>query len=392
MIYGVCRNRRPILFSFGRCWRRILLRYNPWVTLNILNMFSALTRRKLRKTLNSYRLSPRPRTAAKAANLLLKLGRGDEAFRLAKKAKRAFPKSQVVADAHIKVRRKQAKQALKKTRLLIKQEPTLDLYIRASDLHRTLGEFERALSCLETAEKLFDDHWAVHLTLGKLYFARYRAQRNQADGEDATEHLRHAAALNPHGYSVLIHNAIVNSHLGHYEEATEAVATILADFPEDAKALGLQAHLARVLERDIAEENPATESYSVPQPVGSHDLSVEATADGSAFQKLAAEEHVAGVFAIGADGAVDFSSSKSSDTFDFEDADDAVRAIAADCRYNATSLGMGDLQSCHLVGDNWEVYLHAFASKHYVCFAEKCEGSESLANLVTDAVMEPTVA
>ena len=355
-------------------------------------MFSALTRRKLRKTLNSYRLSARPRTAAKAAKLLLKLGRGDEAFRLVKEAKRAFPKSQVVADAHIKVRRKQAKQALKKTRLLIKQEPTLDLYIRASDLHRTLGEFERALSCLDTAENLFDDHWAVHLTLGKLYFARYRAQRNKADAAGATEHLRHAAALNPHGYSVLIHNAIVNSHLGNYEEASEAVTTILADFPDDAKALGLQAHLARVFETDTAEADAETESYSEAEPAGRDDQPQEDDAEDAAFQELTAEEHVAGVFAIGADGAVDFSSSRSSDIFDFEDADDAVRAIAAECRYNSTSLGIGDLQSCHLVGEDWEVYLHAFASKHYVCFAEKSEESESLASLVTGTVLEPTVA
>lgn len=354
-------------------------------------MFSALTQRKLRKTLNNYRVDPRPRTAAKAANLMLKLGRGDDAFRLIKDAKRTFPDSGVVANAHIRARRHQAKQALKKTRLLIKQDPTLDLYIRASDLHRTLGEFEKALGYLDKAERLFEDHWAVHLTLGKLYFARYRAQRNPADAEGATEHLRHAVALNPHGYPILIHNAIVNSHLGNYDEAREAVDTILANFPDDAKALGLQQHLDTVQEID-GEPEAEGESPAMLQASSGASVSEGDAPQDSAFQRLIDLDHVVGVFGIAADGSVGLSSTKESDSFLFEEAEDTVRAIAAECRYNSTSLGIGDLQSCHLTGENWEVYLRSFGSKHYVCFAEKSQGNEALPDLIESLVLEPSVA
>jgi len=321
---------------------------------------------------------------------MLSLGRSDETLQFLKEARRLFPGSPRVNDALAKTRRRIAKATLAKKKQEIRRRPRLDSYLKISDLYRTLGDFPKAFHYLQEAESRFEEHWSLHLTLGKLYFSRFREQRDMADAETSVEHLSRADELRPSNYQVLIHIALVNTHLGRVALAQEAVETVLTRSPKDPKARGIRKHLERCEEQ--ADENAATEADSADsagsepaagreQSAASHQ-SGEATEVTNEIQRVASETGAVGSFLVSDDGSISFTSVSDNTELSFDACEDTIKNMVADCRYNAGSIGIGEFQSCHLSGTEWQVYIRAQNPGHALFFTDQSAEEVSLNNAV----------
>lgn len=324
---------------------------------------------------------------------MLGLGRSDEALQFLKEARRLFPGSPRVSDALADTRRRIAKAALAKKKQEIRRRPRLDSYLKISDLYRTLGDFPKAFHYLEEAESRFEEHWSLHLTLGKLHFSRFREQRDMSDAETSVEHLSRADELRPSNYQILIHVALVNTHLGRVALAQEAVEAVLTRFPNDPKARGIRKHLERCEEQVAdAEEAAATEADSADsagsesaagrvQSAASHQ-SGETTEATDEIQRVASETGAVGSFLVSEDGSLAFTSVSENTELSFDACEDTIKNMVAECRYNAGSIGIGEFQSCHLSGADWQVYIRAQNPGHALFFTDQSAEEISLNNAV----------
>ena len=350
---------------------------------------------RLRAARARYDSCPGPATAAKVARLLLNLRRGDEALRTIKEARQLFPHAVEVREAYYAVRRYQAKVALRLARRRLKIRSTPENFVKVANLYRTLGQYNHALKALDAAEKRFPDHWAVYLAKGQLFFNRYKETKKTSDSGACLESLREARRLNQSSYQTLVYFAITTSQLGLYLDARDAIQSILDRNPNDRRALEVKKWIERAeaSQTRAAKAVAATPKAAViddERPVTRPSSHKQGTLDPE-LAPLAALEGVSGLFVFGADGNLAYASSERTTEFDFTDAVDVVKAIVAECRFDASNLGLGELDSCSLSGDTWRIVVRAEDSHYLAVFRDRTQCSRPLVEDVEEALAKSHV-
>jgi hypothetical protein len=61
---------------------------------------------------------------------------------------------------------------------------------------------------------------------------------------------------------------------------------------------------------------------------------------------------------------------KQNPLFDLTNCDEPARAMAVTCRVDADRIGIGNLQSCVICGETWQVVIHAVDDVDVVAFLE----------------------
>ena len=347
-------------------------------------MFTTL---RLRRAQAKYDSNPEPERAVQVVKLLLKAGRGSEALQAAKDAKGLFPTSPEVAQSYFTVRRFQAKVALKMARRRLRQQPKVENYLRIADLERTLGRFGKAQKVLQQAERRFPKYWGVHFARGKLAFSLFKESRKASDSSTCLEALRRALELNPSNYQLLIYFAVVTGQLGLYVDASQAIETILGSRPDDPKALDIQ----QWIERARAEEAEALTGLQEAEPVEADaDTTTRTSTEGELAGPLAGLQTIqdlAGIYAFDGEGTPVFSRTKPSTEFEFTDAVDTIRSIVSECRFDASNLGLGELRSCAITGDTWQIFVRAADESHVVLLRDHSQSDAPICDDVDNVLV-----
>jgi len=358
------------------------------VTLKLLSLWSAFLEFRLKRARARHEKNPSEMASVKLARAFLRLSQPAAALSIAQQAKKRFPESRAVKEIYQEARRGRATILLQETTEMLKRSQDVELYIKASELCRTLGDLEEAFAYIYEAKRLFPEHWGIHLCLGKLYFQRFNSTRQQADGVECKKHLQRARELNPGSAKPVLYLALTLVTLGSPDEALRIIDSVPRTHAEYARVASLRAVIERSLAGRDAAGEPMTERMAVLARMESREGPGVGDAATAWRERLAATEGMLGYFLLDGAGEVIDSLTRSTDRFDFTSSIEGLRAMAAGCRHESGRIGMGSLISCTISGDAWQVCLRAIGPMSLVAFFDDRMGSEDLENLVDEILVQ----
>ncbi|MBI4601085.1 MAG: hypothetical protein HY721_03905 [Planctomycetes bacterium] len=295
-------------------------------------------------------------TAVGYARALAAAGRGQEAFRLLKRARQEFPGDAAVRTAYDSTRRRVARSKAKEALRVLARTASVDDHVRAADLLKAAGRPRRAMALLARASRIEPDHWGVELSLGALFLERFNATGAPEDLSRALDHLRRSRELSPDGYKTLLLLGVACAKGRLYDEAASCVESLLGLYPDDARAGTLRAHL----DRCAAGPPPGQEAPPLA-PSGAE------TEDGQPepfrlpaparrlFESVGQDPGVLAAFAVGPDGILGSRTAPDASPFDLSSPEPAVLQIVEACDLDGDRIGIGAVHSCHAEGDGWQV-------------------------------------
>jgi tetratricopeptide (TPR) repeat protein len=351
------------------------------VTFTPLNLWSSFLEYLLRRARARHDRNPGERESVGLARAFLRASRPAEALAVAQRAKARFPGNDAVREIYQEARHRRATELLDETREALKSDQDVQLYVRASNLSRTLGNIEDAFAYIYEAKRLFPEHPAVHLSLGKLYFQRFNSTHERSDGLECLKHLERARELDPGDSKTALYLALTLAGTGSADQALEIIDSIPASHPDRARARKLKAFI----ERSLLEE--ARMPSVAPAEAGGARSGIPDAATAWR-ERLATAEGMLGYFLLDGEGEVVDSLTRPTDRFDFTDSLEGLSAMAAGCRHESGRIGMGSLISCTISGDAWQVCLRAIGPMSLVAFFDDRMASEDLEGLVDGMLVQ----
>ena len=341
----------------------------------ISSFLNSFRRRRLKKAVQRYKASPGPRQSITLARLLLKSGKGEKALKLLSESRRRFPKHRGISKLYRSQRTRQALRLLKRTKRLLKSESSLRLLGKACDLAAALGNFDKAATYAEEANRLYPNHWRTHLIHGKLYFHRYNATRADSDRELTLTHLNEAYELNSQNYDTLLLLALMLARTGDRKWAQKVAQFLLEVYPDDPKGTQLLGHIEQSLRQGTADS-------------GDDSFEGLAASINAAMDNLREIEGAVGLFLFDQDGNMLDCFSEENDVFSFSERDEPLRAMIKTCRFDASRIGIGDLRSCMIYGEGWQVIIRSFDSMQIAGFFKSYPHGEALEQEIDVIVRE----
>ena len=108
----------------------------------------------------------------------------------------------------------------------------------------------------------------------------------------------------------------------------------------------------------------------------------------SAVENLREIEGVVGLFLFDQEGNMLDRFVEENDVFSFEESDDPLRAMIRTCRSDASRIGIGDLRSCMIYGEGWQVIIRAFENMQVAGFFKSYPHGEALEQEIDVIVRE----
>ena len=108
----------------------------------------------------------------------------------------------------------------------------------------------------------------------------------------------------------------------------------------------------------------------------------------SAMENLREIEGVVALFLLDQEGNMLDRFVEENDVFSFEDGDDPLRAMVRTCRFDASRIGIGELRSCMIYGEGWQVIIRAFESMQVAGFFKSYPHGEALEQEIDVIVRE----
>ncbi len=301
--------------------------------------------------------------------------------------RRSFPADANVRRTYEAIRLGYARLLLRKTLDSLKHDKRVDNYLRAADLLRTLGQWEKALSILQKVRPTYPDHWGIEFAVGQVYFSLFRKSRHPADLTECLDGLRRANELNPGNYKVLFFLALTCARVKLFNEALSAVEAILSAIPADQRALALEVQIRRLqAEEQSREELEAPLADRQDGAAGTDPTPAPPEAITRFIAKASEIPESIGVLAFDSSGNVIGTHFKQNSLFDLTNCDEPARAMAVTCRVDADRIGIGSLQSCVMCGETWQVVIRAVDDMDVVAFLEGTKAAPMLEAL-SDQIM-----
>lgn len=334
----------------------------------------------MRKCFSRYQANAGPRETLRLTRAFLKCGRPRDALDIASSGRRRYPEDRRIQKLYDAARSAQAHALLHQSVRALRAEASLDNYVRAADLCRTVGDFKKAFHYAEQAHTRFPQDWQVHFTLGKLHYYRSTVTGSFADRQAALQYLLHSRELNPEHYNTLILLAITFSRVGHFDYARSIVSEILERDPSDPRALQLWDYLeklpapaAATPEEEQQAEQEAEEGIEKTPGMREDDETSESLRE--LFDGLPG---VLGLFLFDLDGNLMDSLTKPNETFDFGGHVEAVQSMTAACHFDSAKIGIGTLHSCCVSSDEWNVCVCPHESGDLVVFFDGSHSPEDV--------------
>lgn len=304
------------------------------------------------------------------ARLFAKLGDGDKAIKVLANARRRFPNHRAVDRLYRTQKTKQAMRSLRRIDRLLETDRSLRLLSKACDLAAVLGDFDKAARYAGEASRLHPNHWQAHLILGKLYFHRFNSTRDDYDREQALTHLNESYELQPQNYDTLLLLALMLARTGNFQAAHDLTEYLLEVHPNDAKGRQLLGHIRHCLRQP---------SEQAAVPLKDHGPLERITPNTqAAMENLREIEGVVGLFLFDKEGNMLDRFVEDNDVFSFSEDDDPLRAMIKTCRFDASRIGIGDLRSCMIYGEGWQVIIRAFETMQVAGFFKSYPHGEAL--------------
>lgn len=317
------------------------------------------------------------------ARLFAKLGDGEKAVKVLGNARRRFPNHRAVDKLYRTQKTKQALRSLRRIDRLLESDRTLRLLSKACDLAAALGDFDKAARYAGEASRLHPNHWQAHLILGKLYFHRFNSTRDDYDREQALTHLNESYELQPQNYDTLLLLSLMLARTGNFQAAQDLTEYLLEVHAGDPRAGQLLHHIRHCL-RQPADQ--AAEPLKDHGPLESITPNIQA-----AMENLREIEGVVGLFLFDQEGNMLERFVEENDVFSFDERDDPIRAMIRTCRFDASRIGIGDLRSCMIYGEGWQVIIRAFESMQVAGFFKSYPHGEALEHEIDVIVREAQV-
>ncbi len=350
----------------------------------ISSILNSLRRRRLRKAIKRYRSSPGPGQSMRLARLFAELGDGEKAVKVLANARRRFPDHRTVDKLYRAQKTKQAMRSLRRIDRLLETDRSLRLLSKACDLAAAVGDFDRAARYAGEASRFHPNHWQSHLILGKLYFHRFNSTRDEYDREQALTHLNESYELQPGNYDTLLLLSLMLARTGNFQAAHELTEYLLELAPQDPKATQLLGHIRHCLRQP---------SEHAPEQLKDHRQLESITPNlQAAMENLREIEGVVGLFLLDQEGNMLDRFVEENDVFDFDESDDPLRAMIRTCRSDASRIGIGDLRSCMIYGEGWQVIIRAFESMQVAGFFKSYPHGEALEHEIDAIVREAQLA
>lgn len=346
----------------------------------ISTILNSLRRRWLRKAIRRYRADPGPSQSIRLARLFAKLGDGEKAIEVLQGAKKRFPDHRTIDRLYRTERTKQALKSLRKLDRLLENDRNLTLLSKACDVAVALGDFDRAAQYAGEANRLQPDHWQSHQVLGKLYFHRFNTTHDEQDSEQALAHLNEAYRLQPQQYDTLLLLSLMLARTQNLAAAQDLTAYLLEVHPGDPKGKQLLAHIQHCL-RQPAERAAKPLQDHAPLETLTPNLQ-------TAMENLREIEGVVALFLLDQEGKILDRFVENNDVFSFDDGDESLRAMVKTCRFDASRIGIGELRSCMIYGEGWQVIVRAFENMQVAGFFKSYPHGEALEQEIDVIVRE----
>lgn len=328
--------------------------------MGILRLFPRL---RLRRALARYQRRPGRKESLRLAQAFLRLHRFREALDVATKARRQFADDKNLLEVYQSARDLHARQLLAQTTRALKAEATPENFVRAADLSRTLGDFDRAFQYAREAEARFPNRWEVQFSLGKLCYYLYSTTRDPRDCRAALDHLMAAREMQPEHYGALVYLAITALRLGERELAVAVTEEILYLYPEDPRASQLWAVASGVDE--VAEARPESVHGTIPET----SLVCPGEPPGGALPEVdVCLSGTVGLYLFDEARELLGAKVKPNDRFALDGDPRSVGTLLDTTDFDSGRAGMGEVRSWIASGDGWSVSLHTVEGSSLLSF------------------------
>jgi tetratricopeptide (TPR) repeat protein len=342
------------------------------VTLLFSKIFFPIHAIGLRWARARFESHPDAGSAVRLSRALLRIGKVNEAYSAIATGRREFPESPAVNKVYESIRARYAKDLLSSAMRSLKHDKRLENFVRAADLLRTLGEFEKALAILGQVAPAHPNNWRIEFAIAQTFFNRFRALHHPADLTESLKHLRLARDHNPDNLKVLFFLALTCAHARLYREAGRFIDLLLKRAPGDAKALALKTQIKQAaagpqVRGDVSRLSAFQTSIAQPAS-GTSETHVELAQ--RIVEKAAEIPETLGAFVFDGKGGSIAKIVRVSDVFDFSVGDAVIHGMVKSCRADADRIGIGALESCVLTGDGWQVLLRSMDELSVLAFLE----------------------
>jgi hypothetical protein len=158
---------------------------------------------------------------------------------------------------------------------------------------------------------------------------------------------------------------------------------VLRQFPEDPQALSIQTYIERAVAGPARGRAGAGRKGRPSRPVTSPEDTVRLQ---RILQSAEALPSISALYAFDRKAGLIDSTMKPSDVFNLEGTEEAVGALAHGCKLDAARMGMGDLQSCLILGTGWQILVRSMEGFDVVAFLNE-PSPESITDNYVDEVL-----
>jgi tetratricopeptide (TPR) repeat protein len=326
----------------------------------------------LRQSYERYKEDPSEQATLAVVRCLRDLRRLKDAFRWVRKARAQFPTSRQAEKLYNSIRRRRTQDALRIAKAALQERSSIANFVRVIELLRISGRWRRAFRCATRAEREFPEAWQVQFAVGRLYQQRFEEKGEEKNGWLAAEHLEQSRSLNPNDYTTLLLLAMVLVRLKSFQEAREAVDSLLGLAPNDTRGLSILGYIEQV------EGRLRTEAEGVSRT--SREAAVAST--GQPAEKLIetvmAAPGTIGAFLFDAQKQVLDTAIRDNEVFDFSVPVEVLEAVVAACHLDTRRIGLGDLVSCTVTGESWNMAYRPFTAGGVLAFYQGRDSEDAL--------------
>lgn len=317
--------------------------------------------RKLKEALARYASNPGIDETTAVVDLYFKAKNYAEAFKYADNGYQRFPSCQELLKERQKALKARAHGEYKQLKKRISRSPQPEIIAKAIEIQRSLGNSSRCEKLISRWANEFPNSWVLQFAVGKYLFQRSVIEKDPETSTECLKHLELAATLKPGDHKTLLYVATLHYQLRSLPEAVAATEKLLRRFPGDRHAVALLHQLRREFSKSTTETS--VDPGNDPQHT---QIALDA------FEKTKEIDSVqASLFLQITEGGEKEYLHTAPELQDVTETSDLLRGLRHSLEISSTRMGIGDLTTCILDGETWNIFYCRIAGVTLLIYTTK---------------------
>lgn len=345
------------------------------MAVNLLNIFSSIREKRLDEALARYEENPGIEETLRVVRLLMKSRDYKQAFMYADNGYQRFPASRELLEARQYSMRRLALEECRDLERRVSAHPRAETVAKIVEIRRSLNDFRSCEKLVKRWKTHFLKSWVLQFAIAKYLFQRSLIEKDPRLATRCLSQLEHACSLRPDNYKTLLYLATLLHQLGKKSQALAAATKILELYPDDPRATALVGYIRNTPGEPGSKGGPA----SVAPPTADIE-----EIERRVFEELVGTDHLRAAIMYpaveieGAEPAVHFAESEGALA---ERGVDALADLAHSLTVSSQRMGIGELSSCSMEGESWNLYFHRYSNGQLVLYTDTTFKEEDFARV-----------